>query len=35
MDNYNGLNEKQVVESRKTYGTNEIKKVRQILFYQC
>ncbi len=26
MNNYNGLSEKQVIESRKNYGTNEIKK---------
>ena len=32
MDNYNGLNEKQVVESRKTYGTNEIKKSKTNTF---
>lgn len=32
MDNYNGLNEKQVVELRKTYGTNEIKKSKTNTF---
>ena len=32
MGNYNGLNEKQVVESRKTYGTNEIKKSKTNTF---
>jgi len=34
MINYNGLNDEEVINSRKTYGTNELTKIKQKTFFK-